>query len=440
MPISPFHWSIAPYSWNTPPFHWDDVSEGIVKVAGALSTGRVIDNLTQGSINPDTSAWTEFDPNNEITFSSDDLSATFTYTNGVSNRTFLSRAISVTDTKSYAIRFKVENKSGSFTRENVDIIGDLATSIEVDDIENGERAVVVTANATGTITFRLGFGIDGNETVGADAAFSITNMQIEELPSGQTVPSEFVNVDKSNRSTVGFVRDVNSTIGTPASGALLTESYSEGYNFFTDFGVAFLTDSFGDEPTDEFVWLYENDNPERFVNAISVGGATLMSLTTSDIKEVVLQGQDYHTEAAQAGTLVIQRIVNDIVGDTTAVAALAHMQTLTDYAELIGLAVVVCTCPPFGNNASHTAGRQTQAEAWNSGVVTQYSSDSNVEVYDLFATLEDPATFNLLAAYDSGDGLHPNATGSQEIATDLETERATLRDQVVSALDTVQPL
>jgi hypothetical protein len=256
---------------------------------------------------------------------------------------------------------------------------------------------------------------------------------IEALPSGQTVPSELVNVEKTNRDTVGFAEDVNSTLAAPGSGALLTDSFGDNYSFVTDFGVSFLADSFGDE-ADEFIRLYETDNPTKFINAISVGGSELLDLTTADINTVITQGLDYHVNAVQSGTLAIERVVNDILSDTTAVAALAHMLTLTNYAESIGLACVVFTCPPFGNNASHTAGRETEALAYNSGLVTQYSSNDNVEVYDMFTTLEDPGTFNLAAALDSGDGLHPNGTGAQDIADDFEVERATLRAGVVTTL------
>ncbi len=406
----------------------------MAKLSGALRDGRTVSNLFGGSINQANSLWSWFNPTNAITFSPDNLSVTFTYTAGVTTRAFISRATTVIAGRSYAFRFAVSNKTGSFQRENVDIIGSLASSVEINNIENGERAVIVTANANGTITCRLGFGIDNNDNINVDGGFTMSNIQAELLAVGQAVPSEYSSKFTANTRKMGFARDILSLLQAPLSGGLLIESYGDIYSFVNNFGVSFLTDSFGDE-NDEFAAIYDRDNADKFTTIISIPGAGLLSLTTADIEAVITQNEIFDANAVQSGALVIQRIVNDIVGGTSATASLAFMQTLTDFAKTLGLGVVVCTCPPFGNNANYTAAKQTQAELYNSGLVTQYANDDCVEVYDAFATLRDGATFNLLAAYDSGDGLHPNGVGAQALSDEMSPVIDLLPSTVVSTVD-----
>lgn len=420
-----------------------------LNLTGELKNGRVVRNIADGAIDPDDifTNWTTFNEEYQ-TFSNGGYDATFTLdANAASQRSFLNLNVPVTSGKFYALRMTVSGKSGTFSRENIDIIGSVVSSVELDNIENGERAVVVEANATGTCSFRIGFGIDNNDTSATDGAtFTISNVQIEELPAGQLVPSEQVNVTQkrqavgsplyntgNNRFTVGFARDVLSTLGSAASGGLLTESYSDNYTFVNNFSVSCITDSFGDE-NDEFVRLYEAANPDKFVNANSFGGARLSEINNADIDSVLLQGSIYNTSGVQSGILLLQRCVNDIIGgDDLAVDVFAKLTSLSSYAKSQGVPVIVATCSPFGDYAFWSAARETQALAYNALVAGLASSDDNVYLLDVFNVMNDPGTFDILAAYDSGDGLHPSSAGSAAIAAALEVVVDSINDIVVTS-------
>ena len=421
-----------------------------LNLTGELKNGRVVRNIADGAIDPDDAftGWTAFNDQYQ-TYSNGGYNATFTLdANAASQRSFLSLSVPVTSGKFYAFRMKVSGKSGTFARENIDVVGSVVSSVELNNIENGERAVIVEASATGNITFRVGFGIDNNDASATDGAtFTISNVQIEELPAGQSVPSEQVNVTQkrqavgsplyntgNNRFTVGFARDVLSTLGSAASGGLLTESYSDDYTFVNNFSVSCITDSFGDE-NDEFVRLYETANPDKFVNANSFGGARLSALSNSDIDSVLLQGSIYNSRGAQSGILLLQRCLNDIIGgDDLAADVYAKLTSLSSYAKSQGIPVIVATCPPFGDYSFWSAAREAQALAYNVLVAGLASSDDNVYLLDVFDVMNDPGTFDILAAYDSGDGLHPSSAGSAALAAALEVAVDSVANIVIASL------
>lgn len=419
-----------------------------LKLSGEVKTGRVVRNIADGPVDPASplTGWTAVGPT-FIAYEDDGYSAVFTLdANDASQRGFLNLTVAVTAGRFYAFRMTVSEKSGTFGRENIDVVSSIVSSPEVNNIENGERAVVVEANATGNCLFRVGFGIDNNDTSATDGAtFKISNVQIEELPVGQSVPSEQVNVTQkrelpssplydtgNNRFTVGFAQDVLGTLGTPASGGLLTESYSGPYSFVNNFGITCITDSFGDE-NDEFVRLYETANPDKFVNAVSKGGTRLNQVTNQVIEGALTQGSIYNALAAQSGIIVIQRCVNDIFADETAVDIYAVLEGLVTYAKTNGITVVVANCPPFGDYGSYTAARETQALAYNVLVEALAASDDQVFLFDVFDVMEEPGTFTIKAAYDA-DGLHPNAAGSAALAAELETVIDTITNRVVSTV------
>lgn len=402
-----------------------------------LITPRVVKNLTTGSIESSTSGWTDFNDSN-ITFTNNNETATFNFNPAGDLRCFISRTIPALSGESYALRFTVTNKSGTFSRENVDVIGVLSPTLEINNIENGERAIVATANADGNLLFRIGFGIDNSDASVDPASFTISNVQIEKLPTGQTVPSEYVNINVFSHNTVGIPRDVNSTLASPADGGLLTESYGTLSDSYINKGLAVISDSFGDE-TDEFTKLLENADDQRFVHGITVGGTKLIDTTTTLIDQVVAQGKTYNTNAIDAGVLILEQSVNDIVGNETATNLIAHLSTLVNHAKSKGLGVIVCTTPPFGNNTGHTSLKEVEAIAYSNLVISTFAGDSEVQVVDLLSTLRDGTTFNLASTFDSGDGLHPSPAGSIAIRDAMEVAVTALGERTVepNALYTV---
>ena len=152
-----------------------------LNLTGKLKNGRVVRNIADGAIDPDDAltGWTAFNEQYQ-TYSNGGYNATFTLdANAASQRSFLNLSVPVTSGKFYAFRMKVSGKSGTFTRENIDVVGSVVSSVELNNIENGERAVIVEASATGNISFRVGFGIDNNDASATDGAtFTISNVQI----------------------------------------------------------------------------------------------------------------------------------------------------------------------------------------------------------------------------------------------------------------------
>jgi len=81
-----------------------------------------------------------------------------------------------------------------------------------------------------------------------------------------------------------------------------------------------------------------------------------------------------------------------------------------------GIRVILCTIPPRGG-AMHTALRLTTTLKWNAWL-REYARNGaefpddrgGFELIDFFSLLVDPLTGQYLAAYDSGDGLHPSQT------------------------------
>ncbi|MGP3970232.1 SGNH/GDSL hydrolase family protein [Streptomyces sp. 6N223] len=125
---------------------------------------------------------------------------------------------------------------------------------------------------------------------------------------------------------------------------------------------------------------------------------------------------------AQAGarTVVLQLGINDILKrphETDAEELVDGMRELADRSRAAGLRVVGCTISPFlgragvkGDVAELDATRREANELIRAGGVFD-------AVIDIDAALRDPARPDrLLAAYDSGDALHPNEAGQRAMA------------------------
>lgn len=109
-------------------------------------------------------------------------------------------------------------------------------------------------------------------------------------------------------------------------------------------------------------------------------------------------------------TVIVLGGVNNLVVDDTAAFIEGVLQTIYDALHTMGVKVVAQTILPFKNYINWTAGRQVVADAVNAWIMaTALNVDTRM---DLFSVFEDPANPDeLLPAYDSGDGLHPNLAG-----------------------------
>lgn len=114
--------------------------------------------------------------------------------------------------------------------------------------------------------------------------------------------------------------------------------------------------------------------------------------------------------------LVTLQGTNDVGQGTSLAVHAANMLAQFKAARAAGLRLFVLTIPPRGANASPTAAQNLAMDQYNNWlrmVVPQYGT-----LVDIAPLLQNQTVNynNLAAAYDSGDGLHPNSYGHWVIA------------------------
>lgn len=136
-----------------------------------------------------------------------------------------------------------------------------------------------------------------------------------------------------------------------------------------------------------------------------VGGDTVAMMLARFNADVVALG---------AKSVLIAGCVNDFctqlpTSDPNASvrASVSSMVALARSNEIIP---ILTTCPPFGGHTGWNADRQAWMESYNTWV-TGYAIAEGLQIVDIYNTLRTPEDTTLLAAYDSGDHLHPNNTG-----------------------------
>jgi lysophospholipase L1-like esterase len=136
---------------------------------------------------------------------------------------------------------------------------------------------------------------------------------------------------------------------------------------------------------------------------------------------------------AQAGVghVIVFIGLNDIAGPggfyppsevVTVEDLIAGYRQLIARAHEKGLTIQACTLPPLAGNTSlpgyDTPANEAKRVAFNQWIRTSGEFDG---VIDVDALLRDPSQpTRLLAAYDSGDHLHPNTAGGQAIAKAID--------------------
>jgi len=124
---------------------------------------------------------------------------------------------------------------------------------------------------------------------------------------------------------------------------------------------------------------------------------------------------------AQAGVgyAIVLLGVNDI-GHSTTNQPVTFGQLIGGYQQLVarahsqGLKIFGGTLTPFGRSAYDSAANEAVRASVNDFLRTNNPYDG---LFDFDAAVRDPITLtNLLAAYDSGDHLHPNDVGYQAMA------------------------
>ncbi len=106
--------------------------------------------------------------------------------------------------------------------------------------------------------------------------------------------------------------------------------------------------------------------------------------------------------------------INDITSGKNMTTALANLTRIWDEAIAAGMDVHPMTLSPASNRAGWNGTKQTQLETLNAAILA-YCAAQGLVCIDLYnSALRDGTA--LAAAYDSGDGVHPNAAGESLIA------------------------
>lgn len=111
--------------------------------------------------------------------------------------------------------------------------------------------------------------------------------------------------------------------------------------------------------------------------------------------------------------------VNDLAADRALSSIQADLTYLWSTAAALGMTVVAMTVTPWSGSANWNASRQTATETLNTWIRAQALA-SGYALVDGYTLLGDGAGA-LLAAYDSGDHIHPNAAGRQLIGRAVRT-------------------
>ena len=121
-------------------------------------------------------------------------------------------------------------------------------------------------------------------------------------------------------------------------------------------------------------------------------------------------------------TLIILEGVNDIKGGTSATTVIAGLKQIAAQAHAQGITVLGATITPFQGYSGWTSAYETQRQAVNTFI--RSSGGAFDACVDFDAAVGDPASPNtLLAAYDSGDHLHPSAAGYQAMANAVDLSK-----------------
>lgn len=119
--------------------------------------------------------------------------------------------------------------------------------------------------------------------------------------------------------------------------------------------------------------------------------------------------------------VIIMGGVNDLAGSINATAIEANLQAMYDMAHNAGIKVIAMTVTPWKNSSSWNSTKQTQTLALNSWIMAMPTNvDYVINTYDLLNNLAGD-NGALLAAYDSGDHIHPNQTGLELIGTTINS-------------------
>lgn len=148
-----------------------------------------------------------------------------------------------------------------------------------------------------------------------------------------------------------------------------------------------------------------------------LGEITGMTVTPSGVAGQALHGMadrfDADIVANNPEIVIIQGGVNNLAAAVSSPLASmqASIQSMVAAARTAKILPILVNVAPWSHNQYWTAGRQTWTEEYNTWLQS-YAAGMGLQYIDIYTALAaSEGSSDLAAAYDSGDGLHPNAAG-----------------------------
>lgn len=332
---------------------------------------------------------------------------------GASGRAFIANTLTLKANTPYVImaRFESVVLDGAATENRMCVKMTNSADLTLGDTSatvagSGIYAIVVQYGVEKTVDFRIGTG--ANSAV-SNCSARISGVTIFELPAFVPVGGNLPPIRDYSGVTRGHLAfatefansyDVNGLVTEAAQTVALSGSY-EKYRV----GV-YVSDSFGNDVGD-----WPNLLSYNYKIALCGGswsGQTMEYFNARATDVFTMSGVTQLGDAIPDFAL-IQSSLNSVNSAQTASQMLTTMSSLIDKARSAGLKPFCLTITPFG--AGMTTTEREEREAYNASL--QFLCASKNAVYiDISDVLSDPADRKvLLAAYDSGDGIHPNSTG-----------------------------
>jgi lysophospholipase L1-like esterase len=362
--------------------------------------------------------------------------ASFTLNGSAAGFSLLGTTIYLAQNSSYALGATISNYTSNYPGTNFEILGATPGSFSGVTRLNfyGDGVYALLFTYTGESAWylaRIGVNVDaGPSTATGPAGFIASDLSLEQLPDSASAPGEYVtpgyawafNYANSNSydSSTGIVQD--------AVGVACANSYHNVW--------AITADSFGASPYD-FPNQLANNIAEDYVFFVDSVPGRKLSTAESNIDPLLSNTAQVQTDAllpsvvlpstvALPNGIIVEGGVNDIVQDSAVSQLEAVTASIINDVESKHLGAILFTVSPFGNNVNWTTAREQVRIAYNQWVRGQASPQNQIYVYDMAAATsaggiaDDANPTNLAASFDIGDGLHPNAAGSLQIATTVK--------------------
>ncbi len=132
---------------------------------------------------------------------------------------------------------------------------------------------------------------------------------------------------------------------------------------------------------------------------------------------------EYTNNVTNQTRIIAQGGVNDVIHGVSVATISATVFSFIDTRLAEGKQVAVCNLSPWASNSQWSASAQTDTLAYNALLVSGVAARPSVILVDIYSLLESaPGSGILKAAYDSGDGLHPNAAAGAVWAAQLAVQ------------------